>query len=99
MFGLGGIYVEVLEDVAFRAIPISRYDAEAMIDQIKGRKILAGVRGEAAVDRKALADLLVTVSGLVHAYPQISELDLNPVIAYPKGYAVVDARIICNPGV
>lgn len=96
MFGLGGIYVEILEDVVFRAIPLSRHDAESMVDQIKGKKILAGVRGESAIDKTALVDLLLAVSSIVAAYPQLAELDLNPVIAYPDGYAVVDARIIVN---
>lgn len=96
MFGLGGIFVEVLEDVAFRAIPLSRHDASTMVDQIKARKILRGVRGEAAVDREALVDLLLTVSAMVEAYPQIDELDLNPIIAYENGYAIVDARVIVN---
>lgn len=99
MFGLGGIFVEILEDVAFRAIPLSRHDAEAMVDQIKGRKILSGVRGEEAVDKASLVDLLLSVSSIISAYPQLSELDLNPVIAYPDGYAVVDARIITNRSV
>ena len=99
MFGLGGIFVEILEDVAFRAIPLSRHDAELMVDQLKGRKILAGVRGERPVDKEALVDLLLKVSSIVTAYPQLSELDLNPVIAYPDGYAVVDARIITNRAV
>jgi len=96
MFGLGGIFVEILEDVAFRAIPLSRRDAETMVDQLGARKVLAGVRGEAAVDKVALVELLLRVSSIVSAYPQLSELDLNPVIAYPDGYAVVDARIITN---
>ena len=99
MFGLGGIFVEILEDVAFRAIPLSRHDARSMVDQIKGRKILDGVRGEPPVDREALVELLLKVSGIVTAYPQLSELDLNPVIAYADGYAVVDARIIINRSV
>ncbi|MFC3283477.1 acetate--CoA ligase family protein [Litchfieldella rifensis] len=94
MFGLGGIFVEVLEDVAFRAIPLSRHDARSMVEQIKARKILGGVRGEAAVDQEALVDLLLKVSSLVEAYPDLKELDLNPVIAYDDGYAVVDARVI-----
>ena len=99
MFGLGGIFVEILEDVAFRAIPLSRHDAGSMVDQLKARRILAGVRGEAAVDKAALVDLLLRISSIVSAYPQLSELDLNPVIAYPDGYAVVDARIITNRSV
>jgi acetate---CoA ligase (ADP-forming) len=99
MFGLGGIFVEILEDVAFRAIPLSRHDAESMVGQLKGGRILAGVRGEAPVDKAALVELLLKVSSIVSAYPQLSELDLNPVIAYPDGYAVVDARIITNRAV
>ncbi|AKO51894.1 acetyl-CoA synthetase [Marinobacter psychrophilus] len=94
MFGLGGIFVEVLEDVAFRAIPLSRDDAHAMVNQIKARKILDGVRGEPAVSKDALVELLLKVSSIVDAHAEILELDLNPVIAYHDGYAVVDARVI-----
>ena len=99
MFGLGGIFVEVLEDVAFRSLPLTLHDAQSMVDQLKAQKVLAGVRGAAGVDKQALVSLLMQVSQLVEAYPEISELDLNPVIAYPKGhsaanYAIVDARII-----
>lgn len=94
MFGLGGIFVEVLEDVAFRAIPLSRSDAHAMVNQIKARKILDGVRGEPAVSKDALVELLLKVSSIVDAHAEILELDLNPVIAYHDGYAVVDARVI-----
>ncbi len=96
MFGLGGIFVEILEDVAFRAIPLSRDDARSMVDQIKARKILEGARGDAAVDKEALVELLMKVSSIVEAHPEIAELDLNPVIAYDDGYAVVDARVIVN---
>lgn len=96
MFGLGGIFVEILEDVAFRAIPLSRDDARSMVDQIKARKILEGARGDAAVDKDALVELLIKVSSIVDAHPEIAELDLNPVIAYDDGYAVVDARVIVN---
>lgn len=94
MFGLGGIFVEVLEDVAFRAIPLSRDDARSMVDQIKARKILEGARGEPAVSKDALVELLLKVSSIVDAHSEILELDLNPVIAYDDGYAVVDARVI-----
>ena len=99
MFGLGGIFVEVLEDVAFRSLPLTLRDAQSMVDQIKAQKVLAGVRGAAGVDKQALVSLLMQVSQLVESYPEISELDLNPVIAYPEGhsaanYAIVDARII-----
>ena len=96
MFGLGGIFVEILEDVAFRAIPLSRHDARSMVEQIKARKILEGARGEPAVDKEALVDLLLKVSSMVTAYPALAELDLNPILAYDDGYAVVDARVIVN---
>ena len=99
MFGLGGIFVEILEDVAFRAIPLSRYAARSMVDQIRARRILEGARGEAAVDKEALVDLLLKVSSIVAAYPQLAELDLNPVILYEDGYAIVDARVIVNQAV
>ncbi|WP_027962715.1 acetate--CoA ligase family protein [Halomonas halodenitrificans] len=94
MFGLGGVFVEILEDVAFRSIPLSPHDAESMVEQIKARKILGGVRGEKAVDKAALVDLLLKVSRIVEAYPDLAELDLNPVIVNAEGYAVVDARVI-----
>ncbi|MCL7929083.1 acetate--CoA ligase family protein [Halomonas llamarensis] len=94
MFGLGGVFVEILEDVAFRAIPLSHHDAASMVEQIKAKKLFEGVRGASAIDKEALVELLLSVSRIVEAYPQIAELDLNPVIAYPDGYAVVDARII-----
>ena len=99
MFGLGGIFVEILKDVTFRAIPLSRYDARSMVEQIKANKVLRGVRGEAAVDKEALVDLLLKISSIVEAYPELAELDLNPVILYDDGYAVVDARVIVDrPG-
>ncbi|MGB0941598.1 MAG: acetate--CoA ligase family protein [Marinomonas sp.] len=96
MFGLGGIFVEILKDVSFRAVPLSRYDAISMIDQIKASKVFDGVRGELPLDKDALVDLLLTVSAIVENHPDISELDLNPVIAYDKAYAIVDARIIVS---
>ena len=94
MFGLGGIFVEILKDVAFRSIPVSRQDAWDMINQIQAKQILEGARGEKAIDKESLVELLLTISRIIEAHPEIGELDLNPVIAYPEGYAVVDARII-----
>ena len=94
MFGLGGIFVEVLEDVAFRIAPISLSDAYDMIREIKAYKILTGVRGKAPVDIDALVNILRKVSDLVVNHPEISQLDLNPVIVYPQGAKIVDARII-----
>ena len=96
MFGLGGIFVEILKDVSFRAIPLSPYDALSMIGQIKASKLFDGVRGELPVDKKALVELILSVSNIIENHPEISELDLNPVIAYDKGYAIVDARIIVD---
>lgn len=98
MFGLGGILVEVLNDVAFRALPIHRADAESMLEQLKAKQILEGVRGQEAVDKEALIQLMLDVSQVVQTYPEIEELDLNPVIAYSDGYAIVDARIITKKG-
>ncbi|MEQ8778523.1 MAG: acetate--CoA ligase family protein [Roseibium album] len=96
MFGLGGIFVEVLKDVSFRALPMSRADAEGMIDDIQSSKILEGVRGALPVDKTALVDLMMKISQLALAHPEIREIDLNPVILRHDGYAVVDARMILN---
>lgn len=93
MFGLGGIFVEVLKDVSFRSIPLSEYDAEDMIEEIRGYALLKGYRGSKA-DVPALRDLLLKLSELVMENPEIKEMDLNPVFVYPEGYRVVDARII-----
>jgi len=94
MFGIGGILVEVLKDVVFRVLPISRRAAKEMVSEIRSAPLLAGFRGEPAVDRDALVDLLKTVAQVVEAYPEILEMDLNPVIARADGATVVDARII-----
>ncbi|MCU0637478.1 MAG: acetate--CoA ligase family protein [Methanothrix sp.] len=93
MFGLGGVFVEVLEDVSFRSLPISASDAIEMIQEIKGYALLKGYRGYSA-DIAALERLLLSISDFVMANPEISEMDLNPVFLYPDGYCVVDARII-----
>lgn len=93
MFGLGGIFVEILKDVSFRSIPLSEDDAEDMIEEIRGYALLKGYRGPTA-DVPALRDLLLKLSDLVMENPEIKEMDLNPVFVYPQGYKVVDARII-----
>ncbi|MDM7934652.1 MAG: acetate--CoA ligase family protein [Methanothrix sp.] len=93
MFGLGGLFVEVLKDVSFRSIPISPSDATDMIEEIRGHALLQGYRGYSA-DIGALKGLLLKISDLVTGNPEISEMDINPVILYPDGYTVVDARII-----
>ena len=94
MFGLGGIMVEVLKDVSFRVIPLSTYPAEMMLREIKSRAILDGVRGKPGCDREALIQLMVQVSDLAEAYPELAEMDLNPIICYENGLSVVDARMV-----
>ena len=94
MFGLGGIFVEVLKDVSFRIIPLEERDAQEMIAEIKGYKILKGVRGEAPKDIEAIKNLLMKVSQLTMENPEIKEIDLNPVFVFEKGLQVVDARMI-----
>ncbi len=94
MVGLGGILVEVLKDVAFRVIPITRTSAKGMLSDIKSAPILDGVRGEQPVDKNSIVHLLLVVSEIVESYPDIQEMDLNPVIARNDGLSIVDARII-----
>ncbi|MFU8796649.1 MAG: acetate--CoA ligase family protein, partial [Dehalococcoidia bacterium] len=94
MFGLGGILVEVLKDVSFRIVPVSKRDAGEMIREIKGYPVLEGYRGQKPANIPALEDLIVKVSEFVEKNPQIEELDLNPVFAYPDRAVAVDARII-----
>jgi acyl-CoA synthetase (NDP forming) len=94
LFGLGGIFVEVLKDVTFRLIPIDRKEAAAIIKEIKGYKILAGVRGEKPVNFRALETCLVNVSNMVwSARPQIKELDINPLFANEQGVIAADVRV------
>ncbi|MFC1896284.1 acetate--CoA ligase family protein [Thermodesulfobacteriota bacterium] len=94
MFGLGGIMVEVLKDVAFRVLPISPHSARKMMEEIRSAPILNGVRGSSPSDRGTIRKLLTLCSEIVEAYPEIAEMDLNPVIVYEEGARIVDARII-----
>ncbi|MBU2643866.1 acetate--CoA ligase family protein [bacterium] len=94
MFGLGGIFTEVFKDVTFRIAPLDRIDAEEMLDEIKGRILLDGYRGQPAVDRNALAEALLAVGNIMLAEDDVEELDLNPVRVYPAGLLVLDARVI-----
>jgi acetate---CoA ligase (ADP-forming) subunit beta len=94
MFGLGGIFVEVLKDVAFRIIPIVRRDAAEMIKEIKGYSLLNGYRGHEPADIPALENILLKVSDFVEKNPGIKEIDLNPVFAYKDSAVAVDARIV-----
>ena len=95
MFGLGGIFVEILEDVQFRLAPLSQENASEMIRSIKGYPVLSGTRGAKPVDVDSLADILQRLSNLASDFPAIDEMDLNPVLVFEKGKgaAVVDARI------
>jgi acetyl coenzyme A synthetase (ADP forming)-like protein len=95
-FGLGGVLVEVLKDITFRLAPATRDDARSMLDSIAAAEILKGVRGGDAVDREALATLIENVSRLVADFPQISELDLNPVFASKDGAIAADVRIVVD---
>ena len=95
-FGLGGVLVEVLRDVTFRLAPTTAEHAEAMLGEIAGAQILDGVRGQEAVDRKALAELIVSVGRLVDDFPEIAELDLNPVFATAEGATAVDVRVLLD---
>jgi acyl-CoA synthetase (NDP forming) len=94
MFGLGGILVEVLKDVSFRIVPVTERDAREMIREIKGYPILEGYRSQKPANIPALEKLIVKVSQFVEKNPQIKELDLNPIFAYPDKAVAVDARII-----
>lgn len=94
LFGLGGVLVELFRDVSLRHLPLSRDDARSMIREIRGYRVLAGYRGQPAVDEDALMHCILRVTEIAEKDPEIQELDLNPVLAYPGGIAVVDARVI-----
>ena len=97
MFGLGGILVEVLKDVSFRIVPLTRRDAREMIREIKGYPILEGYRGQEPANIAVLEDMLLKVSDFVENRPEIKELDINPIFAYRDGALAVDARVILEP--
>jgi len=94
MFGLGGIFVEVLKDVSFRVAPLAQEDIDEMVEEIKGYKILTGIRGEKPKDIDALKDILAKLSEIAIDNPEIKEIDLNPVIVHEKGASIVDSRMI-----
>lgn len=95
-FGMGGVLVEILKDVTFRLAPATKDDALSMLDSIQAAEMLKGVRGSAAVDRDALADLIVKVSQMISDFPEISEMDLNPVFATSRGATAADVRIVLD---
>jgi len=98
MFGLGGIFVELLKDVSFRVIPIERRDAQEMIKEIKGYPLLQGYRGKEPANISVLVEMILKISKLIEENPQIKELELNPIFAFGDKAVAVDARIILEKG-
>ncbi|MBN2060345.1 MAG: acetate--CoA ligase family protein [Deltaproteobacteria bacterium] len=95
-FGLGGIFVELLKDVAFRIVPFDKNDAAEMMDEIKGKKLLEGFRGSEPIDKEYVQNILLKLSDFLEKTEGIKEIDMNPVFAYKDGAVVVDARIIID---
>jgi acyl-CoA synthetase (NDP forming) len=94
MFGLGGVFVEVMKDVAFRIVPLEARDAHQLVREIQGFPLLEGARGTEPADLDALESLILKVSEVVAANPEIAELDLNPVFASSSGAMAADAHIV-----
>jgi acetyltransferase len=96
MFGLGGIYVEVLKDVTFRVAPMSRPQARGMVEAIRAYKLLTGVRGQAASDLAAIENTILRISQLVTDFPEIVEMDINPLLVRDEGQGAVavDMRLV-----
>src|SRR5688572_23365789 len=97
MFGLGGIMVEVLKDVSFRIVPLEPRDAKQMVREIKAFPVLEGIRGRSPADIEALERLILQLSDFAERHPEVAEVDLNPVFAYPDGALGVDARVVLAP--
>jgi acetyltransferase len=94
MFGMGGIYVEVFSDVVFRVAPLSRADAEGMIEEVRGKHLLGGARGKPPMDRETLIRVLLSLSRMLVENPRITEVDINPLLVLERGAAAVDARAV-----
>ena len=94
MFGLGGIFTEVLKDVTFRLAPIDEREAREMIREIRGYRVLAGFRGQPPADEEAVASTLVRISVIMNENESIAQIDLNPIMVYGSGCSIVDARIL-----
>lgn len=94
MFGLGGVFVEVLRDVAFRLVPLAPRDARQMVREVKGFPLLQGYRGNPPADVPALERALLDLSAFMDSHPLVAELDINPVFVYPRGLLAVDARVL-----
>ena len=98
MFGLGGVYVEVMRDVVLRLCPLHDADATEMIGEVKMHKLLEGVRGEAPRDLAALAETLLRISQLAERHGRIMEMDINPLVSYETGALAIDTRIQLDGG-
>ncbi|MBN2060573.1 MAG: acetate--CoA ligase family protein [Deltaproteobacteria bacterium] len=94
MFGLGGVWVEVLKDVTFKIVPLTKGDAAKAVREIRASRLLYGFRGSDPVDTSKLEDILLRVSEFVAKTPEIKEMDINPIFAYPDSAVAVDARVI-----
>ena len=96
MFGLGGIFVEVLKDISLRIAPVTRYDAEEMLNEIKASNILRGYRGMPPRDRGALVDIIVKIGRVMLEVSEVTDIDLNPIMAFPEGRGakIADARVL-----
>ena len=96
LFGLGGIFVEVLKDVSFRIAPVTRYDAETMLSEIKASKLLEGYRGMPPRDKEALVNIIINLSRFMEEQDSVSDVDLNPIMAFEvgKGAKIADARVL-----
>ncbi|NOQ39631.1 MAG: CoA-binding protein [Anaerolineales bacterium] len=97
-FGLGGIYVEALKDVTFRVAPFTRLEAQAMLEEIRSKALLEGIRGKPPVDKEAIIETLLRMGQLVQEFPEIAEFDINPLIVYPKGQGAIaiDMRLVLS---
>lgn len=96
VFGLGGVFVEIMRDLAFRAVPVTRADAREMVEEIRHKAVLDGARGNPPVDKEWIVDVLLRISEVAMAHPEIVEIDLNPIVAHREGCSIVDARIILS---
>jgi acyl-CoA synthetase (NDP forming) len=94
MFGLGGVTVELFRDVSMRLLPLTRKEARAMVSQIRGAALLKDFRGRPPIDENSVVDGILRMAAIAEDHPEFIEIDLNPVIAYPEGMLVVDARIL-----
>ncbi|MEM2047751.1 MAG: acetate--CoA ligase family protein, partial [Candidatus Jordarchaeales archaeon] len=92
-FGLGGIYVNLVEDVSFRIVPVTRSEAFQMVTETKAYRLIQGFRGEPPLDLEAILDVILRISQLSMDFPEINEIDVNPLFAYPKGCVALDVKI------